>query len=100
MMPKFSKAQLSKVDDKCGYLFECPGCGCAHYIQTNKSFSPCWNFNGDVYNPTVSPSIRVVAPMHGRPDRICHSFIKNGKIQFLNDCTHGLAGQTVELLEL
>jgi hypothetical protein len=27
----------------------------------------------------------------------CHSFVTNGKIQFLADCTHKLAGQTVEL---
>jgi hypothetical protein len=27
----------------------------------------------------------------------CHSFITDGKIEFLSDCTHSLAGQTVEL---
>jgi len=31
---------------------------------------------------------------------ICHSFIRDGKIQFLGDCTHALAGQTVDLPEL
>ena len=31
---------------------------------------------------------------------ICHSFVTDGKIQFLSDCTHGLAGQTVELSEI
>jgi hypothetical protein len=30
---------------------------------------------------------------------ICHSFIKDGMIQFLDDCTHALAGQTVPLGE-
>lgn len=28
---------------------------------------------------------------------ICHSFVRNGKIEFLSDCTHELAGKTVEL---
>lgn len=28
---------------------------------------------------------------------VCHSFIKDGKIQFLGDCTHALANQTVDL---
>jgi hypothetical protein len=28
---------------------------------------------------------------------ICHSFVTDGRIQFLNDCTHSLAGQTVDL---
>ena len=29
---------------------------------------------------------------------VCHSFVTDGKIQFLGDCTHELAGQTVELI--
>lgn len=28
---------------------------------------------------------------------ICHSFVTGGSIQFLGDCTHKLAGQTVPL---
>jgi hypothetical protein len=31
------------------------------------------------------------------PDLVCHSFVTDGKIQFLSDCTHALAGQTVAL---
>ena len=27
----------------------------------------------------------------------CHSFVREGRIEFLSDCTHALAGQTVEL---
>lgn len=27
----------------------------------------------------------------------CHSFVTDGRIQFLGDCTHSLAGQTVDL---
>lgn len=27
----------------------------------------------------------------------CHTFIRAGKIEFLGDCTHALAGQTVAL---
>lgn len=29
--------------------------------------------------------------------RVCHSFVRDGKIEFLSDCTHRLAGQTVEM---
>ena len=31
---------------------------------------------------------------------VCHSFITDGRIQFLGDCTHELKGQTVELPEV
>jgi hypothetical protein len=27
----------------------------------------------------------------------CHSFIRDGQIQFLSDCTHALAAQTVDI---
>jgi hypothetical protein len=30
---------------------------------------------------------------------VCHSFVTDGRIQFLNDCTHPLAGQTVDIPE-
>jgi hypothetical protein len=30
----------------------------------------------------------------------CHSFVRNGRIEFLGDCTHALASQTVDLPDL
>lgn len=30
-------------------------------------------------------------------DFVCHSYVRDGQIQFLGDCTHKLAGQTVPL---
>jgi len=97
-MPKFYPVKLSNTTDKSGFSFHCQGCGSAHYIQTNRDFTPCWDFNGDIENPTVNPSIKVESSRAGVPT-ICHSFIKDGKIQYLNDCTHHLAGKTVELPE-
>jgi hypothetical protein len=71
----------------------CPGCQCYHGMNINKSKELCWVFNGDYDKPTFSPSILVTI----QPDKICHSFIRNGNIQFLTDCAHNLAGQTLEL---
>lgn len=31
---------------------------------------------------------------------VCHSFVTAGRIEFLPDCTHALAGQTVDLPEI
>lgn len=90
------------------WLFECPGCGCAHFASDK------WTFNGNVNAPTFRPSIlvRYKRPitdeeanriMAGEkldiPDCVCHSFVTDGKIQFLGDCTHELKGQTVDLPE-
>lgn len=74
--------------------FMCPGCGRTHSINNT------WTFNGDMERPTITPSVKVTWPQgKGKPDRICHSFVTDGKIQFLSDCTHSLAGQTVDLDE-
>jgi hypothetical protein len=29
---------------------------------------------------------------------VCHSFVREGQIQFLGDCTHAFAGQTVPMI--
>ncbi|MNJ76318.1 hypothetical protein D3C77_735750 [compost metagenome] len=31
--------------------------------------------------------------------KVCHSFVTDGRSQYLTDCTHALAGQTVDLPE-
>lgn len=97
-------AKFRKLDNTKGvYLFWCPGCKEAHQVWTDKAdgVEP-WGYNGNVDNPTVSPSVKVTMPNRTTMgvDDICHSFIRNGKIEFLSDCTHNLAGKTVELPEL
>lgn len=34
------------------------------------------------------------------PPSVCHSFVRDGRIQFLSDCTHKLANQTVDLPDI
>lgn len=90
--------------------FFCPGCNGYHQvrIENERYNSSFWTFNGDYEKPTFSPSILVnwcePSDVEGEFDdptkdkkMVCHSFVNNGKIQFLNDCTHSLAGQTVEI---
>lgn len=74
--------------------FECPGCKGIHGITTAPGR---WTFNGDVERPTFSPSVLCSWPPN--PDR-CHSFVRDGRIEFLSDCTHSLAGQMVDLPEI
>jgi hypothetical protein len=67
---------------------------------------PRWGWNNNVDAPSFTPSVLVkhgsaVDPTFidepGDPPTICHSFVTDGRIQFLSDCTHALAGQTVDL---
>lgn len=81
--------------------FRCPGCGWRHMLNTDPSIRPCWSFNGDLDRPTITPSINAWREYGGgRETQRCHSFVTNGRIQFLGDCTHALAGQTVDLPEV
>lgn len=72
------------------YLYNCPGCKCDHAIGL-KVDGGNHDFNMDLEYPTISPSVLYAS------HPVCHAFIRNGMIQFLSDCEHSLAGQTVEL---
>lgn len=86
-------------------VFFCPGCRCEHGVWTSKAASngARWTWNGDMVRPTFSPSLVVTTEMpQGReaPAKVvtrCHSFVRDGQIQFLDDCTHELRGKTVPL---
>ena len=92
------------------WWFYCPGCQAA-CKKNNPDYTDeeCRNvsvhvvnvrdihrFNGDTEKPTFSPSLMY----NFIPGHVCHSFVEDGKIRFLGDCTHPLAGQTVDLLEI
>lgn len=95
------KVRMRKVDKYRGmYYFYCPGCKCTHRIAVDENDCgfPIWQWNGNAEKPTVSPSIKV--EYHGADkDTICHSFIRDGKIQYLSDCTHELTGKTVDMID-
>ena len=76
------------------YLYFCKGCGYEHAFAL-KVDGGHHDFNMDLDNPTVSPSlVHDFTPDHKHR---CHSFIKNGKIQYLSDCAHELRGKTIDL---
>lgn len=72
-------------------IINCPCCKVEHAIGTH-------TWNNSIDSPTFSPSLLWKAPgFRDNQDYTCHSYIRDGKIQFLPDCTHELAGQTVDL---
>jgi len=64
-------------------------------IGGTRQGTPNWTWNGDINSPTLKPSILTT-----NHKLRCHSFVNNGKVQFLDDCTHDLAGQTLDMLEV
>lgn len=96
---------LGRVEKSSVVLFYCPGCDEPHQIDTAK-----WEFNGDMEKPTFSPSYLTWSdpnpkadPRHDPTGKYrngfrCHSFIKEGEIEYLSDCSHKLAGKTVQMV--
>lgn len=108
-----------------GLGFWCPGCREMHVVWTGEGPGPRWSWNGDVEKPVFTPSLLVVGrwytkkgaadeqawqdagcpeprPKFETADTRCHTFVgcngaQPGQIVFLSDCTHALAGQTVDI---
>ena len=76
------------------YVFYCPGCKCSHQFEVDAPNGTGWKWNGSTEKPTFTPSLLVWAT---RQEARCHSFVTDGRIQFLGDCFHSLAGQTVDI---
>jgi len=83
---------LRRTED--GYLFWCLGCRSYHHVNTDQPQRPRWQFDGNIEAPTFTPSVVVQS---GRSR--CHLFVRGGQIQYLGDCTHALANQTVPMVE-
>lgn len=85
--------------------FSCPGCSTLglsslHMVTVNsRAVSPSWEWDGRFDHPTISPSIRVLCGI-GETSHVCHSYLRDGVIEFLDDCTHELAGQKVPLPDI
>lgn len=81
-----------------GYMVRSPATGEQVCFYTNPAYSPgVWTFNGDMDRPTFSPSMLLYAnAVHGRE----HFFVRDGKIEYLQDCDHHLAGMTVDMVDV
>jgi hypothetical protein len=101
------KATVRGVDDHgthyTALMFACQGCmefgGTGlHMLPVNTPglSKPTWQWDGNLEAPTLNPSIL----SKRAEDQVCHSFLHNGEFQFLGDCTHSLAGQTVPMIDL
>jgi hypothetical protein len=110
LSPFLRLAQNGKV-----VQFWCPGCDDDHQVVLEGPNK--WEWNGDFILPTFSPSIKVekvrtTKDEHGRwnggwvlnannesIDEICHSYVRDGMIEYLGDCTHALVNTTVRISE-
>ncbi len=103
-MARLSAKLRSIEGGRLGYW--CQGCESIHEVRVSQMGAvppgPIWTWDGNVDAPTLSPSVLVTysgkdAGEDDAPPERCHTFIRAGMVQFLGDCTHALAGQTLPL---
>jgi hypothetical protein len=95
-------AKLIEIsDDKRGgfsHIWQCPACGNGHVANFDpERTGPLWNLSGSLEKPTITPSILVHYPREKGGEIKCHVYITDGQIQYLSDCTHDMAGQTIPM---
>lgn len=120
-----AKAEIMRDADGLfyGIRFACPGCTGDSGFQRSHLLhvtpigepesphvigAPHWEFDRSYDAPTFNPSVLAWHPLHDDPDDddkvtgryVCHSFVRNGRIQYLDDCTHAMRGQTVDLPDI
>jgi hypothetical protein len=83
--------------------FHCPACLYDHAVGVNGRKIPGsdgsmneWGWNNSLDAPTFTPSL-LINKANLPPSPRCHSYVTDGKIEFLSDCTHAMAGQTVDI---
>lgn len=98
MKAKLTKYHVGNKERNEVYLW-CTGCNGYHSVCVDPGG---WTWKGNEESLTINPSI-LVRGVRGDNDQVktlCHSFVRDGKIQFLSDLAYALAGRTVDLPEV
>lgn len=80
-----------------GFFWWCPACEEMHPLPYKQG----WTWDGNLETPTFTPSFK-----HDwywgeeRKHLICHYIMTAGKVSYCSDCTHSMAGQTIEMPDL
>ena len=81
---------IRKCLDNIHYEFFCAGC------KTNHVINETWIIKHE--EATITPSV-LTSGRNELGSTRCHLFVTKGKIQYLQDCTHELAGKTVDMVD-
>lgn len=99
------KTMLRKVRDGdktyTALMFCCPGCAenggsGLHMLPISEPGNPVWTFDGNLEAPTLNPSI--LTKMNN--EFVCHSYLRSGIFDFLDDCTHSFKSKHVPMPDL
>jgi len=81
-----------RLEEKGQISFHCPGCKQRHFLKVEGDLSYRSAWNGSVNTPTVTGYHQFE-----HNGGVCHLNLDSGRVQFLLDSNHELAGKTVTL---
>jgi hypothetical protein len=103
---------IEVTDDGCRWW--CPGCDCMHIVPVEGEHVR--GFIRYFEHPTLTPSVLIysqkafvdttlegaalIAPTNVYKTPQCHAFFRDGRIEYLGDCTHYLGGQPVPMMSI
>lgn len=91
-------------------------------LKGDRKDTGCWTWNGDIEKPTLKPSILTKSGHFDENNKgkgcwcdynkehpedpapftcfLCHTWINEGRVIFLDDCSHEFKGQILDLLDV
>lgn len=80
--------------------FMCPACDTIHEVVVlPEGMVTPWGWNQSLTSPTITPSIKVTSrewlSEESYREKVCHSFVTEGRIHYCTDSTHVMRGQIV-----
>ncbi|MFA5670202.1 MAG: DUF6527 family protein [Balneolaceae bacterium] len=98
---KLKEVRSSLYNAVVGYSFWCVACDSPHAFYTHDGYTNNKSWKLISTDPvTVQPSIKLTAPYKNETENYCcHLFLLNGKIRYLTDCTHYLAGKEIDMID-
>lgn len=97
------KLHLREHDGRRTYIVWCPACGHAHSFDcwpgAGRPDGPGWTFDGNIEQPTFTPSLRIFISRDGKEQTLCHFNLTRGKLHYCSDMSvpHSLSGQVVDM---
>lgn len=86
------------------YLHWCAACKSGHTYPVKGALKGhSWTFDGSIDKPSFEPSMLIFTPAQGLGNQhvpqatVCHYYLRNGRIEYQQDCPHTYAGKTVPL---
>lgn len=97
-MGQLSQFLRSTEDGVAHYCIACRGMH-GFSIKYPNYLSQRWTWNNNIVAPTFFPSMHIVVrdPKDPKFLQSCHYWLRAGRIEFLKDCTHAMAGVTISL---